>query len=81
MSQNIKQVLLFDIGSVDRSFANTIEAKWLAENAYLYGFIIRYPKDKEEITGYNYEPWHLRYVGQRTCKILKEKQSNFRRIL
>ena len=64
--------LAFDIGSVDRSFANTIEAKWLAENAYLYGFIIRYPKDKEEITGYNYEPWHLRYVGQELAKYLKK---------
>lgn len=39
------------------------EFKWLEDNAYKYGFIIRYPKNKENITGYIYEPWHLRYVG------------------
>lgn len=39
------------------------EFKWLKENCYKYGFIIRYPKDKENITGYIYEPWHLRYVA------------------
>lgn len=45
-------------------FANTAEGKWLADNAHHYGYIIRYPKDKYEITGYAYEPWHIRYVGQ-----------------
>ena len=45
---------------------------YLENIAYLYGFIIRYPKDKEEITGYNYEPWHLRYVGQELAKYLKK---------
>ena len=60
--------LAFDIGSVDRSFANTIEAKWLAENAYLYGFIVRYPKGKTDITGYIYEPWHVRYLGEKKAK-------------
>lgn len=55
--------LAFDIGSVDRSFANTNEAKWIEENAHLYGFIVRYPKDKTNITGYIYEPWHVRYLG------------------
>lgn len=44
-------------------FANTKEAKWLNKNSAKYGFIIRYPKGKESITGYRYEPWHLRYVG------------------
>ncbi|KZE65974.1 hypothetical protein AWM68_06230 [Fictibacillus phosphorivorans] len=44
-------------------FGETKEGKWLAENAHKYGFIIRYLKGKEEITGYQYEPWHLRYVG------------------
>lgn len=39
------------------------EFKWIEENAYKYGFIVRYPKDKESITGYIHEPWHLRYVG------------------
>ena len=45
------------------SFASTPEAIWLADNAHYYGYIIRYPKDKTDITGYAYEPWHIRYVG------------------
>lgn len=45
-------------------FADTVEAVWLAENSAQYGFIIRYPKGKEHITGYKHEPWHLRYVGK-----------------
>lgn len=48
---------------LDQGFASTPEGKWLAKHAYQYGFIIRYPKDKSDITGYAYEPWHLRYVG------------------
>ncbi len=55
--------LAFDIGKVDSSFANTNEAKWIMENAHLYGFIVRYPKDKTNVTGYIYEPWHVRYLG------------------
>ena len=39
------------------------ETKWLHSNCHKYGFILRYPKEKEEITGYMYEPWHLRYIG------------------
>lgn len=50
--------------NVAQCFANTSEGKWLAANAYLYGFIIRYPKSFENITGYEYEPWHVRYVGK-----------------
>lgn len=45
------------------NFAETPEGIWLNDNAHLYGFIIRYPRDKVEITGYQYEPWHIRYVG------------------
>lgn len=48
---------------LDSSFADTLEGEWLAEHAHEYGFIIRYPLGKEEITGYAYEPWHIRYVG------------------
>lgn len=44
------------------AFAYTAEGLWLAGNAYLYGFILRYPKGKEKITGYAWEPWHIRYV-------------------
>ncbi|GAB1476075.1 hypothetical protein MASR2M70_09070 [Bacillota bacterium] len=45
-------------------FGESEEGKWLAENARFYGFIIRFPKGKEDITGYMYEPWHIRYVGE-----------------
>lgn len=45
---------------------------YLENIAYLYGFIIRYPKDKEDVTGYPYEPWHLRYVGKDLAKYLKK---------
>ncbi len=48
---------------IDSSFAETPEGKWLAENAHHYGYIIRYPEGKSNITGYSYEPWHIRYVG------------------
>ncbi|MDF2723372.1 MAG: peptidase [Paenibacillus sp.] len=49
-------------------FAGTKEAKWLADHADEHGFIIRFPKGKEAITGYQYEPWHLRYVGTKIAK-------------
>jgi len=49
---------------LDQSFGETPEGRWTAENAHRFGFIIRYPEGKEEITGYAYEPWHLRYVGK-----------------
>ena len=56
--------LAADINAADSSFEDTPEAIWLDENCYKYGFIIRFPKGKEEYTGYKYEPWHLRYVGK-----------------
>ena len=55
--------LAIDVNSIDDSFADTPEAEWLASHAHEYGFIIRYPKGKESITGYKYEPWHIRYLG------------------
>jgi zinc D-Ala-D-Ala carboxypeptidase len=54
-------------------FGETKEGKWVAENAHKYGFIIRYPKGKEKITGYQYEPWHLRYVGIEHAKEIHER--------
>ena len=45
------------------AFGKTPEGKWVAKNAHKYGFIIRYPEGKENITGYSYEPWHLRFLG------------------
>lgn len=55
--------LAMDLNIVDSSFEGTPEAIWLENNSYKYGFIIRYPKGKEDITGYKYEPWHVRYLG------------------
>ena len=49
--------------TLDVCFADLPEGIWIASNAYKYGFIIRYPKDKTPVTGYSYEPWHLRFVG------------------
>ena len=48
---------------LDDTFGETAEGKWVSENAHRFGFIIRYPKGKEDITGYMYEPWHIRYLG------------------
>lgn len=56
---------------VQLCFANTKEGKWLAKNSYKYGFIIRYQKGKESITGYEYEPWHFRYVGKELANEVK----------
>ena len=55
--------LAADINDLGQGWANTTEGKWLNNNCYKYGFIIRYPKGKEGITGYIFEPWHIRYVG------------------
>ncbi|SKC65522.1 M15 family metallopeptidase [Maledivibacter halophilus] len=55
------------------SFGSTKEGKWIKENCHKYGFIIRYPKGKEHITGYSYEPWHIRYVGKEAAEDIFEK--------
>lgn len=55
--------LAADINSLEQSWENTKEGKWLNDKCYKYGFIIRFPKGKESITGYMFEPWHIRYVG------------------
>ena len=49
--------------AIMQCFGDTVAGKWLAENSWKYGFIIRYEKDTTSVTGYTYEPWHLRYVG------------------
>ena len=48
---------------LDESFEDTAAFRWLSENAHKYGFILRYPEDKVDLTGYKYEPWHIRFVG------------------
>ncbi|MDB1933275.1 D-alanyl-D-alanine carboxypeptidase family protein [Clostridium tertium] len=70
--------LAFDIGGVDRSlwaeedFKYTDEAKWLKDNSYKYGFILRYPEGKEWKTGYMHESWHFRYIGVDHSKNFKD---------
>ncbi|MEG0762782.1 MAG: M15 family metallopeptidase [Oscillospiraceae bacterium] len=54
------------------TFDETPEFKWLLENAAKYGFILRYPKDKTDITGTEYKPWHYRYVGEEQAKLITE---------
>lgn len=53
-----------DMRELDESFANYAVFAWLRENAWKFGFILRFPSDKVEITGYDYEPWHYRFVGR-----------------
>ena len=56
--------LAFDIGALDNGYGNTPGGRWLNAHCADYGFILRYPAAKESITGYQYEPWHVRYVGK-----------------
>ncbi len=62
--------LALDLSAIDgkcyleECFSETPQGKWIAANSYKYGFIVRYPQNKEAITGYQYEPWHVRYVGK-----------------
>ena len=68
-------VALYKAGEYTDKFDDSFpEVKWLHENCYKYGFILRYPKGKEDITGYNYECWHFRYVGKELAYEIKEKE-------
>lgn len=62
-----------DCNTKNEAFGETDEGKWLAAHCYEYGFIIRYPKGKEKITGYNYESWHIRYVGKEHARIIHDQ--------
>lgn len=55
---------MHNLPGADVSFANQEVYKWLRENAWKFGFILRFPEDKTEITGYSFEPWHYRFVGR-----------------
>ena len=73
-------VLAIDIDNTKLDFNKfylTKEFIWMQENSYKYGFILRYPKDKENITGYSYEPWHYRYVGKEIAEYIKKHNSTF----
>ena len=63
--------LAMDICSLEQNFEDTEEFEWLCENAADYGFILRYPEDKQDVTKIIYEPWHWRYVGVDAAKAMK----------
>lgn len=65
--------LAADFNTVTNEFENTKAFTWLQKNAAEYGFILRYPKDKQDITKITYESWHWRYVGEEHAKVMKEK--------
>jgi D-alanyl-D-alanine carboxypeptidase len=65
--------LSLDVGSTQMKMAEAPEGKWIENNAWKYGFILRYPKDKTDVTGIQYEPWHIRFVGLPHSAIMKEK--------
>jgi len=65
--------LSLDIGSTEMAMNQADEGQWLQKHASTYGFILRYPKNKSEITGIQYEPWHYRYVGLPHSVIMQEK--------
>ena len=56
----------------DNGSKNILATNWLAENCYKFGYILRYPKNKEKLTGIHYEPWHFRYVGKETAQYIAE---------
>lgn len=58
---------------LDVSFGETAEGEWLAQHAHEYGYILRYQEGMEDITGYSYEPWHIRYVGKEAAEVITEK--------
>jgi len=66
-----------NIGTNYNDFENTEEYKWMLENAHKYGFILRYPKGKEDITGYMYEPWHYRYVGVEIASFIQQNKLTY----
>ncbi|MGN0687167.1 MAG: D-alanyl-D-alanine carboxypeptidase family protein [Oscillospiraceae bacterium] len=64
--------LALDISSLEVSYGETDEGRWLAENCYKFGFIIRYPEDSAHKIGYIYEPWHIRYLGSSTARLVHD---------
>lgn len=59
---------------LDEEQADTVTQQWLMKNSWRYGFVLRYPQDKSDITGIVYEPWHYRYVGQEAAGTMQEEQ-------
>jgi len=68
---------MFEKGTTQKDFHNTESYNWLINNAHLYGFILRYPEDKEDITGYSFESWHYRYVGVEAATYIYQNKITF----
>ena len=60
--------------TLSEAFAKTTEGQWVYANCYKYGFIVRYLQGYEDVTGYNYEPWHVRYVGKDVAQAIYDSQ-------
>ena len=65
--------LSLDIGSTQKKMEKAPEGKWIEENVWKHGFVLRYPKNKSNITGIQYEPWHIRYVGLPHSAIMQKE--------
>lgn len=65
--------LAIDCNSIDESFDDTMEAAWLEEHCAEYGFIVRFPREKSDQTGYKYESWHIRYVGKQVAQDIQKR--------
>ena len=65
--------LSLDVGSTQKKMEKAPEGKWVAENVWKHGFVLRYPKNKSHITGIQYEPWHIRYVGLPHSAIMQKE--------
>ena len=72
MTRRHRTGLTIDCNTIDDAFGDTPEAAWLAQHCADYGFIIRFPQGKEDVTGYQYEPWHIRYVGVDIAKEIQK---------
>lgn len=79
--------LAMDITSADvdyqltTDFINHESGQWLANHAHEFGFVLRYPEGKEHITGYQYEPWHYRYFGEKVATYLFENQITYEELV
>ena len=71
--------LAIDVADGDKKYLDedSAEYEWLVNNAYKYGFIIRYTKNKEAVTGYQFEPWHIRYVGVNVATYINSNNLTF----
>ncbi len=69
--------LAVDINDLEETFELTPAGIWLAANSHYFGYILRYPKGKEPVTGYSYEPWHFRYIGRKHAEAVHASELTF----